>query len=156
MSSKCICISMKGKGMELIFGRNVTFPRADYSWFPVDHSLPAHEHRGNSTKESQASSLRASLWKAGRQHSKFLSDPTTGVCVTFLIHQVCITESPGARCNIINVIGNLVLEHSQDSHHTQASLSNHWTFHSSLRHPPYLSLLLNSSEAPFKPYSHDC
>lgn len=86
----------------------------------------------------------------------YLITPTTDVCVAFLIYKVCITESPGACCNIINVIGNLVLEHSQDFHHTQASLSNHWTFHSSLSHPPYLSLLPNSSEAPFKPYWHDC
>lgn len=155
MPWKSICILMKRKGMELIFERSMTFPRTDHSLFPVDHSLPAHLHRGNSTKESQASSLRASSWKAGRQHSKIISYPTTDVCVTFLI-QVWITENPGAHCNIINVIGNLVLEHSQDSHHTQASLSNHWTFHSSLSHPPYLSLLPYSSEAPFKPYWHDC
>lgn len=86
----------------------------------------------------------------------YLITPTTDVCAAFLIYKVCIAENPGACCNIINVIGNLVLEHSQDFHHTQTSLSNHWTFHSSHSHPPYLSLLPNSSEAPFKPYWHDC
>lgn len=73
MPSKSINILMKGKEMELIFERNMTLSRTDHSLFPVDHSLPAHLHRGNSTKESQASSLRASLWKAGRKHSKIIS-----------------------------------------------------------------------------------
>lgn len=67
--------------MELIFERNMTFPRTDHSSFPVDHSLPAHLHRGNSTEGSQVSSLRATLWKAGTQHSKIISYPTTDVRV---------------------------------------------------------------------------
>lgn len=45
MPSKSICILIKGKGMELIFERNMTFPRTDHSLFPVDHSFPAQREQ---------------------------------------------------------------------------------------------------------------
>lgn len=160
MPSKSTCILMEGKGMELFLRGAWHFPELIIPCsLQIPHFLPT------CTEGMAPRVLRCHLWghlcgRLGHNNNlgKIISYPTTDVCAQlwFLIHQVWITENPGACCNIINVIGNLVLEHSQDSHHTQASLTNHWTFHSSLSHPPYLSLLPNSCEAPFKPYWHDC
>lgn len=154
MPSKSICILIKGKGMELIFERNMTFPRTDHSLFPVDHSLPAQREQHPGISGFIFEGIFVEGWETAQQD--YLLPHHWCVCTSVIFDTPSLKENPRAHCNIIDVIGNFVLEHSQNSHHTQASLSNHWTFHSSLSHPPYLSLLPNSSEAPFKPYWHDC
>lgn len=154
MPSKSICIVTEGDGVN--FGEKHDISK---SWlFLVPHkSFVFCPHAQTQQHWRVSGFIFEGILVEGLETTQqtYLITPTTGVCAAFLIYKVCITESPGACCSIINVIGNLVLEHSQDFHHTQASLSNHWTFHSSLSHPPYLSLLPSSSEAPFKPYWHD-